>query len=359
VSAASARDIECVLVTGAGASREFGVNGTKLPLMREWSDDLVQRLGSRGFGYLDATGLRRDMPAEEFEAVLGRFLRSVEAFNRIEQLLEPSSQFPEGQTAFVPPASWSAWHSQVSFHLDQIIGVIHESLYQLYASPSVDHIAAERSYAGLVGALGLGQAGRWVYATTNYDTIGEDTLTGLGQLPDVGDVGTSGERDIRVERLLDGMPRYVPVIHLHGRVGWFRRREGRAVSSLVQNYAAGNAPGVPIVMLPDLDKDYDTDPVISSLWQQFGEALSRARRVLVLGHSLHDEALIERIRGNVDPPERVGVTYLPNADDSKYMVELVRERLPGAAPLPAQFGADTGVEGIREWVALTQEVASA
>ena len=38
------RDIDVVLVTGAGASRAFGVNGKPMPLMGDWSDGFT---GSR------------------------------------------------------------------------------------------------------------------------------------------------------------------------------------------------------------------------------------------------------------------------------------------------------------------------
>lgn len=45
------RDIDLVLVTGAGASREFGVNHTRIPLMGEWSDALVEKIRSRSADY--------------------------------------------------------------------------------------------------------------------------------------------------------------------------------------------------------------------------------------------------------------------------------------------------------------------
>jgi hypothetical protein len=41
------RDLDLVLISGAGASAPFGVNGTQLPMMGEWSDALVKKLGTR------------------------------------------------------------------------------------------------------------------------------------------------------------------------------------------------------------------------------------------------------------------------------------------------------------------------
>lgn len=60
--------------------------------MGDWSDHLVGKLGQR-MGYLHATGLRRGMSGEEFEARLGKFLQDVQAFRRIGGLLEPSVKF--------------------------------------------------------------------------------------------------------------------------------------------------------------------------------------------------------------------------------------------------------------------------
>jgi hypothetical protein len=153
------------------------------------------------------------------------------------------------------------------------------------------------------------------------------------------------------------MPRYIPVLHLHGRVGWFRREDGRAYSVYAQGY--NQALGIPIVMLPDLEKDYATDPIISSLWTQFGEALARARRVLVLGHSLHDEALLTALAAKVTPQRRVAVTVLASETDPTKPADAeaasagtrVRERLPEAQVIPLRFSADFGTSGsgVRRW----------
>jgi hypothetical protein len=107
------RDIDLVLVTGAGASTEFGVNGTKLPLMAQWSDALVAKLAQRS-NYLEATGLRRGMTGEAFEVQLGRFLRDIEAFARIGGLLEASAQFQDlgpGGQALAAHGVLPRWHS--------------------------------------------------------------------------------------------------------------------------------------------------------------------------------------------------------------------------------------------------------
>jgi hypothetical protein len=358
------RDIDLLVVTGAGASREFGVNGTRLPLMGEWSDDLVQRLGSRDPAYLAVTGLTSGMAGEDFERQLGAFLRSVEAFDRIRPVLEPIARLPAGSApAFgVSSDQWQQWHSNAAFHLEQAVGVIHESLYGLFAAPAYDPRAAAKAYGTLLRWLGAGRSTRLVYATTNYDTIAEDALAEVGGLPDAGDLATprsAAERPLQLTGLLDGMPRYLPILHLHGRVGWLRRQDGGAYSTTVRAY--NKDFGVPIVMLPDLEKEYDTDPVISAVWQEFEAAVRRARRVFVLGHSLHDAALVRVLREAVEPSDRLAVTVLASGtdpeqpDDSSDVMELterIARELPGAAVVPLRFRSSMGDQprSLSEWL---------
>ena len=240
--------------------------------MGDWSEDLVGRLAAKGGGYLPTTGLSKEMDGPQFEDQLGRFLRSVAAFNTIEPLLEPMTSFPLQGRQMVASGEWAEWHRQTRFHLEQITGVIHESLYGLFGAPTFKFRLAQQAYGALFAELAIGASSRFVYATTNYDTIGEEMIAALGRMPDVGDFQASpfsAERDIRVDRLLDGMPRYSPVLHLHGRVGWFRRPDGRVVSVPGHTYNAST--GVPIVMLPDLEKDYATDSIINTLWGEFAE----------------------------------------------------------------------------------------
>jgi hypothetical protein len=344
VQSSPGRDIDLVLVTGAGASRDFGINRSQLPLMADWSEDLVQRLRQRANGYPEATGLASGMEPEAFERQLGMFLRSVSAFDRIEPLLEAITLFPLNAAPLMAADQWTAWHRGAAFQLEQITAVIHESLYELFAAPPIDPYVPAEAYRTLLGWFGLGMSSSWVYATTNYDTIAEIAIDGAGGLPDAGDVlgsMSTAERPIRVDRLLDGMPRYVPVLHLHGRVGWLRRPREGAYSVDLKTY--DSRYGVPIVMLPDLEKDYATDPLINTLWQQFEEALARAKRVLVLGHSLHDTALVQALHEHVHPPERLMITVLPvspNGDEPSDPAEAdrIQKELPGAMLVPLRFG---------------------
>lgn len=361
--AARERDIDVVLVTGAGASRAFGVNGKPMPLMGDWSDHLVRQLGQRS-GYREATGLRQGMDGEEFEARLGRFLQDAEAFRRISDLLEPSVRFQDfgpGTHVMTAHGVMEQWHSQAVHHFSEITKLIHESLYELFADAAVDLDAAAHAYQGLFGSLGLtGPDSRLVYATTNYDTIGEHAISRSGRPPDWGQPPTLEHGSLTrlvIPGLLAGLPRYVPVLHLHGRVGWFRRPDGQVYSSEVTRYQAGF--GIPLVMLPDPDKVYDQDDVIIAMWREFSEALARAKRVLVLGHSLNDQFLLRALQQNVQPFDRIAVSVLADQHDPRRpdasagpVIAKIADRLGNAAAIPIRFGGrpeQASAMAIRTW----------
>jgi hypothetical protein len=290
------RDIDLVLVTGAGASHAFALDPTKLPLMRAWSDALVSKISARSWSYLEASGLEQGLDGPDFETRLGRFLQMERALPKIEQVLKPSLEF-QGPPANLNEQSLREWHRVAIHHVREITNIIHESLYEAFSSgEGVDLDAAAQAYGTLLQQLGIGRTHSMVYATTNYDVVGEYVLERIAGLPDWGEVRSllrGGESELRVDRLLDGMPRYIPVLHLHGRIGWYRRGGSHPVSGDATRHRRDYGP--PIVMLPDPDKAYDSDPIVYSLWSQFEEALKRARRVFVLGHSLNDRQLVEAI----------------------------------------------------------------
>src|ERR1700722_14392443 len=101
-------------------------------------------------------------------------------------------------------------------------------------------------YQGLFTSLGLaGPGAGLVYATTSYDTIGEHAISRSGRpldwgLPPALEHGNLNR--LLIPGLLDGLPRYIPVLHLHGRVGWFAGRTGRSThpKSPATNPASGS-----------------------------------------------------------------------------------------------------------------------
>ena len=352
------RDIDLVLVTGAGASHEFGVNGTKVPLMATWSNALVDKLWQRSPSYVEATGLDRNLSGPEFERRLGAFLRLVEALPLIGPVLKPSLEFQ----AISPQLNVSLlqeWNQGTIHHVGQITALIHESLHEEFSVGHIDRDDALQASGTFLGQLGVNNSTSMVYATTNYDVVGEYVIEGSGGIPDWGaprQVSHATDTRLRVDDLLKGLPRYIPVLHLHGRVGWYRNESGQAFSG--EDTGRPHPSGVPIALLPDPDKEYDSDPVISTIWRQFVEALQRAKRVVVLGHSLNDELLRNALRDNIDPPERLAVTVRGKigepgmvAADTGEISEILARELPRAAILPVHFAQNSVdvQEAVRRW----------
>lgn len=255
------------------------------------------------------------------------------------------------------PRFYSRWHHVAVHHFDQIVGLIRESLYEQFADAAVDTGAATQAYGGLFNSLGVtGPCPRMIYATTNYDTVGERAIRELGGRPDWGQppsLDNEAELRLEVPGIIDGIGRYVPV--LHGRVGWYRRADRVYAANVVKH---DQGFGIPLVMLPDPDKVYDQDDIIISLWQQFGQALARARRVFILGHSLNDRYLLRALIQNVEPLDRIAVAVLEaEGDDGRPdesagpVLAKVGQFLGKAAIIPMRFGGtpDAGHPGIRAW----------
>jgi hypothetical protein len=105
--------------------------------------------------------------------------------------------------------------------------------------------------------------------------------------------------------------------------------------------------GTPVVMWPDDKKDastYEATAVINDSWGQFRAALSRAKQVVVIGHSLHDPFLVAALRAV--PQERVVVAIYADDDEARRESEerRVGDLLSAVAVVPIRFGAN--VEGL-------------
>ena len=351
------RDIDLVLVTGAGASREFGIGGAKLPLMPDWSNALVQKLSTSGMGHLDLVGLTREMSGEQFEERLGQFLRQSQALDDIEDLLEPSQRLMGMPNEIQTQGILKSWHYQLQNHVDQIMGAIHNSLFEMFSQTDIDTRRAVEEFRWLLGVLQVTTTSPFVFATTNYDIIASRVVSELGRLPDWGAPPKlypgAGENVLKVDDLLGGMNRYTPVLHLHGKAGWYEKDE-RVIEIAHNEYSKDF--GIPVVMLPDLAKDYGASAVINSIWSQFRAALRRAQRVLVLGHSLHDRELLEALRANVQPMSRIAVSVYVAGNQSPSVTAdpvkaIVRDYLPGATVIEMQFGqSHNGEAELQQWL---------
>lgn len=315
--------------------------------MAEWSNQLTGALGQDPGAAL-LVKLQFNMDGIEFERRLGTFFAAARSFSDARELMLASSNIPQ-VGSFATRDNIEQWHTEVTFRIEQVFKIVHETLYALFGAPQFDPQRARTSYEELLSRLAIKpRSANWVYATTNYDTIAEEVLHEAGFRVAWGERHPPrGEPIIDPDPLLDGLRTTVPVLHLHGRIGWYRRRESEGGQPIAVNSTTFEPGfGTPIVMLPDPNKVYDSDPVINTIWGLFEEALRRARRVLVLGHSLNDDQIVDVI-ANVVEGKRLAVTVYGHRSDPEQpdwsedpIIKRCQEKLPGCLVVPIRFGEE-------------------
>lgn len=327
------RDIDLVLITGAGASCAFGNSNTggspTLPLMAEWSDILVREL-RKGINTLEAlVGLEQGLDGPEFEKRLGEFLTLASYFPNTTRLVElpPTAHVAADTRA----DELRKWHSSIQGAMISAVNVIHQSLVDNFGWDRIDGYAAREAYTRLFQFIGMSGSSKMVYATTNYDYLGELALDEMGRRPDNGirrkvtEPGVYGPAVIDVENLVETVGR-LPVLHLHGGVGWYEK-EGQGPTIVGQKHH-DSAWGVPLVMLPSTSKSYKDNSTIQATWQEFHKALRRARLVVVLGHSLNDSALLSALMQEIETFGQVVISVL-DASKLEVSIEAAQAQLSG------------------------------
>ncbi len=345
--------MKLLLVTGAGASRELGL-GQPLPLMPDWSNALCEKLDSAERNLAEAIGLRPGLSGPEFERGLGDFLRWQE-FRHLEERFgglggpHPGSEYGEQQKA----------REAQTRRADAITRVLRQSLFENFSATRIDADRAGKAYGALLDHLDQPEL---VCATTNYDISLGTALDGLGRRPNLG-LEEAAFRTPRVQPqgIVDWDGHHggkTPLLHLHGAVGWYE--DNGEVFWQGGDRAYNESLGVPVLLYPDPAKDPTRDSLVEDLWREFETALTGAEHVLVLGHSLHDPALLRALKA-VSRDVSLGVTvfashkYLQGqADEAERGAILgesarVEDLLPGAVAIPANFGAEPAFGG-DEWI---------
>lgn len=357
------RDIDLALITGAGASRDLGAGSQNFPLMGDWSRELSKHLASKGSEYLEVTQLRGIEDGEEFEARLGLFLRRVQAFRQIEPLVPFTKYFPSIPQPLIGSDLIEAWYEQAKHLFEKVNDAIFESLYIEFAARRIDSARAAKAYSALLSALGIQpNTKKWFLATTNYDTVAERALHTIGFNCDTGvrsELYAGAEGVLFPDKIIQEIQtRAVPIIHLHGRVGWFQRDDGTTYATNAERYDITS--GTPLVTLPDPQKTPLSTSVIQTLWEEFRVGLSRAKCVFVLGHSLNDQLLVTALREDVDQKARIAVAILgvdtnaaQYAKGTEQLQQRVQETIGGAVTtFPVHFGGEMRrelLEKIANW----------
>ena len=316
-----------VLVTGAGASRDLARDQKQMPLMHEWSGFLCGVLNELEDGLAAACGLQPGMSGPDFEEQLGKVLKW-------DEMISLGFEFVRfGHSKF--QRSGEGYHGGLDRNrerLDKVREAVNRTLYDLFDQRHIDESKAATAYGRLLAELG--SPGQLVVATTNYDRSAESALRRLDFRVATGfDLAAEAVPPLDPSALSDCDASTVPVIHLHGAVGWYRR-EGT-----VYDHRGGQpynpSLGTPVVLYPDPDKDPTDDPAVSGLWAQFEDAVNDSKAICVIGHSLHDDGLVKVLNAATEAGKSVAIGC-HQKDDQRH----AKERVPGAVPVHLTFGPD-------------------
>ncbi|HXC76152.1 MAG TPA: hypothetical protein VNU19_03795 [Candidatus Acidoferrum sp.] len=338
-----------LVVTGAGASRELGANRDPMPLMSDWCKNLITRFQERGMSQVgEILGLIHLDRPEQFEERLGRFLAWQRSLPLAEGLIDLG--VPLGGSSV--DGRVSTWFRDARMMADQITELLHDSLFSLFGSSRISDYACRDAYQGLFSLLDIGPDTPVAYATTNYDVAGETALAMCGRHPDWGEPHSfnAAQGPIRVRGLASVLSPYrVPVLHLHGRVGWYVDDAGILVSvNPGSPFQAGI--GAPGLLLPDPEKNYAELPALVEMWEEFDQLIAAASHTIVIGHSLHDPKLVEHLSRGSNVVVTVYNEGVTGPDQSA--MQHTQNLLPSATVVGMRFGPQPSVDtaALRNWL---------
>lgn len=298
-----------------------------MPLMPDWSDVLCAALDEREGDLAGACHLVPGMDGPKFEENLGLLLRWQQVRHLEKRFQGLGGNQPGSHMNQVVKA-----RQNINRRMAVVMETVNETLYQQFGQHRIDDESARAAYGGLLRELGDPDL---ILATTNYDRSGESALAALGHAIDAGfraqphrtpvlePVGLVSERNGKT-----------PVIHLHGAVGWYE--QDGAVLEMHADQPFNSSLGTPVVLYPDPDKDSTSDATVSQLWTEFEVALEAASAILVVGHSLHDPALV-RALNHLEGAKPIVVSYLDGDPGA------INQVIPQATPVELSFGPTTEV----------------
>lgn len=339
-----------LLITGAGASRNLVDSGSQpLLLMNEWTPDLVNRLNQRNPMLASVIGLTKpQLDGEGFERCLGAFLAwqrmlpdeqfSVLGEKSLDENDKGNRVFPE-------------WLHLARQRAEDIVDAIFDSLYENFGEERVSPNVASDSYAQLLTQM---EADVLTVATTNYDSSVIEGLQSLGRSPFWGEAARTriagGSPPVTIQGLAEtASPHHDAILYLHGKIGWYWKDQALVAIDAKQYNKEFGLPGI---LLPEQKKNY-AQTGFDVMWDEFRQSVERANRILVLGHSLHDEGIVELLRPKVQTTRVVGWTADPGKEWEQAEYDL-RDRLPGVRCLRWNFGAESPTDanlsnGFKVW----------
>jgi hypothetical protein len=331
--------MKLLLITGAGASRELGNQPDKMPLMTDWENALCDALDAEEQGLAAGCHLARDESGPQFEQNLGLLL----SWQRIQSLQDHfftlGGESPNTHNQYMIAA-----RDRANRRREIIKRVIDTTLYEQFGSHRIDDRRAREAYFTLLQALGEPE---FVVATTNYDRSVESALENLDYRVMTG-FERRGQRTPKLvaEGLFERRGSNIPVLHLHGAVGWYQAEDG--VEDHYADKPLNPSLGTPVVLYPDPNKDPTSHEVVSQLWRELNRIIAWADHILVIGHSLHDAPLRRVLLMAALNDIPVGISYLDDKEKPWIEHNIGTQHIH---PIRMQFGPkpDWDSRALRVW----------
>jgi hypothetical protein len=326
-----------------------------MPLMHDWATSLYEALESSDTGSARVIGLEPNLRGDVFETRLGEFLTFQASLPLITKLSRLGSQ-----SAGQDHAYFGDWLQHAKARTDRMVETIRAHLFESFGYPRFNDGLAQEAYSSLRSWVGEPDGAEFLaFATTNYDACIESAFGAMGFTVMGGFHGAPYATPVLDPLGLAANARQsnglLPVLHLHGAVGWYRGIDGkiRHASDLPYNPTLG----VPALLLPDPTKSVDSLAGAERIWDEFRLLLSDATHILVLGHSLNDAHLVE-VLNSVDKP--LAVSWHQEGEDhlDEGVLEAgssyVRKLLPTATVVPCDFGPHATVNRsqLNAWLSL-------
>jgi NAD-dependent SIR2 family protein deacetylase len=295
-----------------------------MPLMPDWSNALCDALDEREHGLAHACRLDRDMDGPAFEKNLGLLLRWQNTRHLAERFELLGADSGWGVRGPVQQA-----RSETARRLEIVIDVLNTTLFDQFGLPRTDRDIGVTAYSQLLKEC---DGCELMVATTNYDRIAESAIELNSRLVNIGFERWPGETPrLKPAGMVAERGTEVPLIHLHGAVGWYER-DG-VVRDHYGDQSFNSTLGTPVVLYPDPEKEPTSDAVVQLLWEEFRQAVDAADLILVIGHSLHDPPLVEELSRAIAADTRVIVSYLNEGEQ-----ERIDTVLPNAHVVQMDFG---------------------
>jgi hypothetical protein len=314
-----------------------------MPLMPDWATSLTQALDTAEPMLSRAVGLTPDMAGDAFELQLGQFLELASKIPLLKQFKNIGGDTPTSGTA-----GFQGWVRLAESRCALALETIRENLYVNYNINRLGRARVVKAYTKLLQWFNtegpVNPPPHLSFATTNYDLAIELAFQSYAPVIDgfVQDnpYSTPQFDPVSITQALADETPAIPVLHLHGAVGWYRTDEG-----FIRKYPGdmGYNPtlGSPALLLPDATKTTSSLVGAEGLWDVFRRLLLEASHIFVLGHSLHDAHLVD-VLNEARAPIAVAWWAPQKAFKSTSAIregaEYVNSHISRARIVPCEFG---------------------